>query len=167
MIACDFSALCAFDTVIGMNDVTVCEITKDTLEEFAGEILTLLKEDAATDTNVLALSGDLGAGKTTFTQALGRVLGISEDITSPTFTIMKGYETGDNIFSHLVHMDAYRIESEDELRPLRFHEIVNTPKTLMVIEWAELIKGALPERTLHLTLSIKDETTRIATLSRL
>jgi tRNA threonylcarbamoyladenosine biosynthesis protein TsaE len=114
---------------------------------------------------VIALSGDLGAGKTTFTQALGRRLGITEDMTSPTFTIMKGYETTDDTFTHVVHMDAYRIESEEELRPLRFDEILKMPNTLLVVEWAELIKEAIPRNALYITLSIKDETTRTATLS--
>ena len=143
------------------------EVRKDGLEEFAQEVLNILKEADVSGAVVLALSGDLGAGKTTFTQALGRQLGIAEDITSPTFTIMKGYETTDSTFSRLIHMDAYRIESEEELRPLRFEEILKTPNVILVIEWAELIKGALPAEVLHLTLSIKDETTRIATLSRL
>jgi tRNA threonylcarbamoyladenosine biosynthesis protein TsaE len=147
-----------------MNNIK--EFSLNQLDHFVGEILDTLKEQQDVDATVLALSGDLGAGKTTFTQALGRQLGIIEDITSPTFTIMKGYETTDDTFTHLVHMDAYRIETEDELRPLRFAEILKTPKTLLVVEWAELINGALPEAALHITLSIKDETTRTATLSR-
>jgi tRNA threonylcarbamoyladenosine biosynthesis protein TsaE len=150
-----------------MNDVHERDVTKDELDKFAGEVLALLKEAVSTGAQVIALSGDLGAGKTSFTQALGRQLGITEDITSPTFTIMKGYETTDDAFAHLVHMDAYRIESLDELRPLRFDEILGTPKTLLVVEWAELIKEAILPAALHLTLSIKDETTRTATLSRL
>jgi tRNA threonylcarbamoyladenosine biosynthesis protein TsaE len=167
MITCAFSAGGSFGTVICMNDVTVREVTKDQLDDFAGEVLAMVKEGAAKEAQVIALSGDLGAGKTTFTQALGRRLGITEDMTSPTFTIMKGYETTDDTFTHVVHMDAYRIESEEELRPLRFDEILKMPNTLLVIEWAELIKGALPADALHITLSIKDETTRTATLSRL
>lgn len=150
-----------------MNEVTTREIKKEELDVFAAEVLDMLKAGATEGASVLALSGDLGAGKTTFTQALGRRLGVAGDITSPTFTIMKGYETTDESFAHLVHMDAYRIEDEDELRPLRFAEILATPQTLLVVEWAELIKGALPQATFHLTLSIKDETTRVATLSRL
>lgn len=149
-----------------MNEIMVRDVTKEDLEKFAGDVLAMVKAEAPDGAQVIALSGDLGAGKTTFTQALGRQLGITEDITSPTFTIMKGYETTDDTFTHLVHMDAYRIEAEDELRPLHFAEILNTPKTLLVVEWAELIKGAIPATALHLTLSVKDETTRTATISR-
>lgn len=150
-----------------MTTVTTKEIKKNDLDEFAREILGMLKSTQKDGAHVLALSGDLGAGKTTFVQALGQQLGITESITSPTFTIMKGYETTDDTFIHLIHMDAYRIESEEELRPLRFLEILKTPNTLACIEWAELIKEALPAGTPHLTLSVKDETTRTATLSYL
>ncbi len=167
MIACGFSGSGSFGTVMDMNIVMEREVQKDGLDQFAREVLSLLKKEVGDGAVVLALSGDLGAGKTTFTQALGRQLGITEDITSPTFTIMKGYETTDETFAHLIHMDAYRIEDEDELRPLRFTDILATPQTLMCVEWAELIKGALPAAALHLTLSIKDETTRTATLSHL
>jgi tRNA threonylcarbamoyladenosine biosynthesis protein TsaE len=126
------------------------EISLQDLDVFAEEVLAMLKESVTTEAQVLALSGDLGAGKTTFTQALARRLGIIEDIASPTFTIMKGYETPDDTFNHLLHMDAYRIENEEELRPLRFNEIIKAPNTLVVVEWAELIKGALPSAALHL-----------------
>ncbi len=136
------------------------EIKKEELDTFSAEILAVLKQKAIQGPVVLSLSGDLGAGKTTFTQALGRRLGITEDITSPTFTIMKGYETLDDTFSHLIHMDAYRIEDQSELGPLRFSEIVSQPNTLICIEWAERIKEALPSNVVKLTLSIKDETTR-------
>ncbi len=163
MITRDFSGSGSFGTVIHMYMEK--EVHKDGLDAFAEEVLDILKETDSSGAVVLALSGDLGAGKTTFTQALGRVLGITDDITSPTFTLMKGYETTDDVFSHLVHMDAYRIESEEELRPLRFGEMLKTPHTILVIEWAELIQGALPPKVLHLTLSIKDEATRNATLS--
>jgi tRNA threonylcarbamoyladenosine biosynthesis protein TsaE len=150
-----------------MNIILEREVKKDDLTHFAEEVLSLLKREAPIGATTLALSGDLGAGKTTFTQALGTTLGITETITSPTFMIMKTYETNDVTFAHMVHMDAYRIEDNEELRPLRFSDIVNTPKTLLVVEWSELIKGALPAAALHLTLSVKDETTRTATLSRL
>jgi tRNA threonylcarbamoyladenosine biosynthesis protein TsaE len=160
MIACDFSERVVFVTVIRMTNRVEKEIKKERLDSFSAEVLDMLKHKAANGSIVLALSGDLGAGKTTFVQALGRALGVTEDITSPTFTIMKGYETTDDTFAQLVHMDAYRIEDEGELGPLRFSEIITQPNTLICIEWAELIKGALPQNLVQLTLSIKDETTR-------
>ncbi len=150
-----------FGTVISVTKKGVQEVTKNELEAFADEVISLLKKETSAEAKVLALSGDLGAGKTTFTQALGRRLGIGEDMTSPTFTIMKGYETTDDTFTHVIHMDAYRIEEDSELRPLHFADILATPNMLVVVEWAERIKGALPKAALHLTFSIKDENTRI------
>jgi tRNA threonylcarbamoyladenosine biosynthesis protein TsaE len=144
-----------------MTETLTREISKDELDTFANEVLLLLKKDTSAKAKVLALSGDLGAGKTTFTQALGRCLGIKEDMTSPTFTIMKGYETKDDTFTQVIHMDAYRIENENELGPLRFADILVTPNTLLVVEWAERIKRVLPAAALHLTFTIKDENTRI------
>jgi len=125
-----------------------------------GEVLSLAKSEPSAGAVVIALHGDLGAGKTTFVQELGRQLGVSEDITSPTFTIMKGYETTDRTFTHLIHMDAYRLEDEAELAPLHFADILATPKILFCIEWAEKITGALPAQVLEVTLGLVDETTR-------
>ena len=140
-------------------------ITLDDLEGLVQEVLAELRTVAPLGATVLALHGDLGAGKTTFTQALGRALGVAEQITSPTFTIMKGYETTDVDFIHLIHMDAYRIDDISELGPLRFGEILSTPKTLFCIEWAEKISAALPEKVLNLSLSVASETTRNVRIS--
>jgi tRNA threonylcarbamoyladenosine biosynthesis protein TsaE len=109
------------------------------------------KSDGAT---VVALSGDLGAGKTTLVQYLAIALGVTEVVTSPTFTIMKGYElpTGHS-FERLIHMDAYRIDDLAELSPLRFNEILTTPKTLFCIEWAEKISAALPEAVIKIQIN--------------
>ena len=140
-------------------------ITLDDLEGLVQEVLAELRTTVPAGAAVLALHGDLGAGKTTFTQALGRALGVHEQITSPTFTIMKGYETTDTVFTQLIHMDAYRIEDIGELGPLRFGEILSTPKTLFCIEWAEKISAALPEKVLNLSLAVASETTRTAHIS--
>lgn len=132
------------------------------LPALALELLAIAKSVPSEGATVIALHGDLGAGKTTFVQTLGKALGVSEHITSPTFTIMKGYETTDADFDHLIHMDAYRLEDISELAPLRFSEILATPKTLFCIEWAERIKDALPSRVINLWLSTVDENTRSA-----
>jgi tRNA threonylcarbamoyladenosine biosynthesis protein TsaE len=135
-------------------------ISKDELEALAQEVIELCRVGAETGAAVIALHGDLGAGKTTFVQSLGNVLGVTEQITSPTFTIMKGYETVSQDFEHLVHMDAYRIEELSELGPLRFADILATPKTLFCIEWAEKISEALPAEVLNISLTVASEDTR-------
>lgn len=110
---------------------------------------------------VVALSGDLGAGKTTLVQLLAKYLGVSEIVTSPTFTIMKAYGTKDDTFSRLVHMDAYRIESLEELRPLHIAEIFSAEGTLFCIEWAEKIAKALPEDIVYLDIKTTGEVRQI------
>ena len=158
-----YSGRFQFGTVITMNETKV--VGKEELPVLAAEVLALAKGAASPGSTIVALHGDLGAGKTTFVQTLGQLLGVSEQITSPTFTIMKGYETTDATFTTLIHMDAYRIDDISELGPLRFAEILNTPNTLFCIEWAEKIKRALPVKVINLTLDLADETTRTATLS--
>lgn len=107
---------------------------------------------------VVTLQGDLGAGKTTFTQTLARTLGVTEPVTSPTFVIMKGYELIDQPFDSLVHIDAYRLESSAELAVLGYVELLNTPRTLIVIEWPERVADLIPKDACELTFTLTGET---------
>lgn len=90
---------------------------------------------------VLALSGELGAGKTTFVQALAREMHISKPLQSPTFALLKAYDlpVPVNGISRLLHVDAYRIEKEADLVPLDLDEELADGKSLLVIEWPEKI----------------------------
>lgn len=142
------------------------------LQSVAKEVLTLLtkmkREDSA---SVLALHGDLGAGKTTYMKALARELDVTEEVTSPTFVVMKHYEVGAKkaeLFSHLYHLDLYRIEDLSELGPLNFHEILKDPKVLLAIEWAERADALLPAHTVHMHIIHKgSDTERTITLTSL
>lgn len=108
-------------------------------------------EDKAT---VLLLSGDLGAGKTTFVQALAQALGITQSITSPTFVLSKTYRTtGSEVFHALVHIDAYRLEDAREAAALNLSEVLTLPHTLVCIEWPEHIQEALPEQVTRVRLT--------------
>ena len=140
-------------------------IYKNDLGTLAEEIIAFSKTRAGEGAFVIALHGDLGAGKTTLVQTIGATLGVAEVITSPTFTIMKQYDTADASFETLVHMDAYRIDSLDELRPLRFAELLTISKTLICIEWAEKIKEMLPESMLQITLEVASEDSRTIHIS--
>lgn len=96
--------------------------------------------------DVIALSGELGAGKTTFVQGLARALGIREQITSPTFVLMKVYQLPKvmNDITQLCHIDAYRLGSADELAAIGAGEYIGDAKTLTVIEWPERVAGLIP-----------------------
>ena len=103
--------------------------------------------------DVLTLEGDLGAGKTTFTQALARGLGVTRTVSSPTFTILKQYE-GNHPLNHL---DVYRLEGSDE--DLGWDELFYGD-AITVIEWAHLIEQDLPKERLAIQLYHKGDTTR-------
>lgn len=112
-------------------------------QNFAKEFVKNLapQEDKAT---VLGLYGDLGAGKTSFTQGLAQALGVSDTVVSPTFVIEKIYTLSNQKFSHLIHIDAYRIEKSDEMVHLGWEEIIANPQNLIVVEWPELIADIMP-----------------------
>ncbi len=113
---------------------------------------------------VVLLHGDLGSGKTTFTQGVAQCLGVRETITSPTFVILKNYELSGKTFHTLVHIDAYRLQSAQELVALGWEEILQDSGNLIVIEWPEQVKGALPDDAHRIDFEFVDETTRRVTI---
>lgn len=109
--------------------------------------------------DVIALSGDLGAGKTTLAQGLARALGAREDVISPTFALMSEYHTS----PPLLHVDAYRLESEADAAELGLDEYLDDGWA-MVVEWPGNIAGALPGDILTVHLE-HDGERRTAVLS--
>jgi tRNA threonylcarbamoyladenosine biosynthesis protein TsaE len=87
---------------------------------------------------VFELVGDVGAGKTTFTKGLAQGLGISDEVQSPSFTISRVYDGRDNL--QLVHYDFYRL-SDPGIMASEVAEMVQDPKTVTVIEWADIVEG--------------------------
>lgn len=142
-----------------MESVTISTLQE--LNVFAGKVLApLSRKEKAT---VLALEGDLGVGKTAFTKEIAKHLGVTEEITSPTFVIMKLYHIpGNSHFKKLIHIDAYRIEEENEMRVLGFEALRKDPENLIVIEWPEHIRGLIPEDAHYLTFTL-ERTTRTIT----
>lgn len=113
---------------------------------------------------VIGLRGELGAGKTTFTQTCANLFGISENVTSPTFVLLKKYKLGSSVleekFNFLIHIDAYRLKNGAELNAIGWQEIISNPKNLVMIEWPELVKDAMPANTIYIDFKHIDETTR-------
>ncbi len=93
---------------------------------------------------VYALTGDLGAGKTTFSQFFLRALGVTGTITSPTFVIMKPYPLGAGQYSVAYHLDYYRLKDVHDLNALGFKKILDDPKNVVLVEWADRIADSLP-----------------------
>ncbi len=112
---------------------------------------------------LVVLSGDLGAGKTTFVQAVARALGVTEDVTSPTFVLQKIYPLTGSPFKRLIHMDAYRLEESGALIPLGFDETLEDPHTLIMLEWPENVADALPAPDVSIALEALPDGTRALT----
>ncbi|MFA5602668.1 MAG: tRNA (adenosine(37)-N6)-threonylcarbamoyltransferase complex ATPase subunit type 1 TsaE [Bacilli bacterium] len=104
---------------------------------------------------VIALEGDLGSGKTTFTKAFASALGIEDNITSPTFTLIKEYNQGE---MDLYHMDVYRIEDKKEVLGL---EEYFEKRGIVIVEWADQIQEQLPKQRLNITIKILGENKRL------
>lgn len=134
--------------------------TLDEIDSVATELLALYGAPVSDHAVLWGFTGDLGAGKTTLVQALARVCGVREPVTSPTFILEKIYTLADKPFERLIHMDAYRFESPEEIRVVGWEEITSDPKNFIVLEWPERIVPLLPPFTKHFELTIVDENTR-------
>ena len=104
---------------------------------------------------VICLNGELGSGKTVFTKAFASALGIEDDVTSPTFNIIKEYPNGE---LPLYHMDVYRIEGKvDELGLDEYFD----GNGVTIVEWADMIEEYLPKERLDITIKVTGEDTRV------
>ncbi len=116
--------------------------TSHSLDETKEIALNWLKDLAvkyadSDEAALVGLSGHLGSGKTAFVKVLGKSLGITEEITSPTFVIMKIYPIKHPNWKRLVHIDAYRLEKREELEVLDWENIIADRNNLVLIEWPE------------------------------
>ena len=100
---------------------------------------------------VLALAGNLGAGKTVFVKALAKAMGIEEHITSPTFVLMKVYDLQMGKIKRLVHVDCYRLEGREDLFDIGLNDYLSFDNSVVVIEWADKILN-LPDRTIKISI---------------
>ena len=145
----------------GMKQQQTKTFSIDQIGSIADEVLEMLKNTNIQDNaTILALSGDLGAGKTTLSQNLARRLGVEHNVISPTFVIMKSYPTGDGRFANLIHIDAYRLDSHTELERLGWQDMISDPKNLILIEWPERVEAIIPVRAHKIFLSHKSENER-------
>lgn len=125
--------------------------TQQLAKDFAQEIL---KEKPQKTAAVLALQGDLGAGKTTFVQGFAKALGVQEKVTSPTFILMRHFELSDANFKDFYHIDCYRLNTLEEILDLGFEDLIKNPMNIVAIEWSEKISNTLPKKGV-LTIKFK------------
>ena len=108
--------------------------------------------------SIVLLCGDLGAGKTVFSRGFARGLGVTEPVSSPTYTIVQEYElpTGNRLY----HMDLYRIADERAALGFGVDEFLSEPGSFSLVEWPERIKGLLPDTTIRVELTHRSENER-------
>ncbi len=100
---------------------------------------------------IIALMGDLGAGKTTFTQGFAKALGIKEKIISPTFVITRQHQIP-NTNRFLFHIDLYRLENITSLPEIGISEFIDQKNSIVIIEWPEKILNLLPDETIKIKI---------------
>ncbi len=138
-------------------------------KEFAAHLAAkLVRAKTGVRARVVTLQGDLGAGKTTFIQGFAHALGVKGRLTSPTFVIMKRYPLKRLKYKNLYHLDAYRVASMKDLVPLNIHEALSDARNILLIEWADNLKGARFTSPIRLRFRHgKKENERIITASGL
>jgi tRNA threonylcarbamoyladenosine biosynthesis protein TsaE len=115
--------------------------TPEETQRVAGDLLARLPGAHG----VIALYGDLGAGKTCFVQGLARAAGFEGSVTSPTYTLANEYAGA----TRIIHVDLYRVRNEEEAFRLGLEDYLDDPQSLVVIEWADRAEALLPPQTLR------------------
>lgn len=114
---------------------------------------------------VVALYGQLGAGKTVFVKALAEELGITENITSPTFVLMKVYSLDNGAAKNFIHVDCYRLDRAEDLSDIGLSDYMGQPESIVVIEWADKIKN-LPADAIRVEIDYKSGDQRKISISK-
>ena len=148
-----------------MSKITYKTKTEEETKKIGGLFAKqLLDSSQNSGALVLALMGELGAGKTMFSKGFAQILGI-KNITSPTFLVIKKYRISGKIAKKigkkaLYHIDCYRIRGSKDLIELDWKEIVENSENIVLIEWAEKIKSILPKYAVRLLFTQTGKETR-------
>ena len=135
----------------------IIEVTNEqATKELAQKIGATLKGG-----EVFQLIGDVGAGKTTFVKGLAKGLDVEDEVQSPSFTISRTYDGRDDL--QLVHYDFYRL-NDPGIMANELAEMVHDPKTITVIEWADIVENVLPEKHFTISFQSPSENTRLITV---
>ena len=126
--------------------------TLDEIKEMANKLLA-----ASSNIKVFAFYGEMGAGKTTFIHAVCKALGVTDVVTSPTFSIINQYKTTTS--QTIYHMDLYRVKDEYEAINAGIEDCLYSGN-ICLVEWPEKAAGIFPDDTLHVTITSVDDNTR-------
>lgn len=132
---------------ISVSNTIISKSLSDT-EEFAKDIAKNANEN-----DIFCLIGDLGVGKTVIAKAIGKFFNVKESITSPTFTILKSYDTNNKTIKKIHHFDLYRIKNIGELQNIGFEDYLYDKNSIVLIEWPEVAYELLPKMIKSITIT--------------
>lgn len=113
----------------------------------------LSKRKSSKNSLVIGLSGELGAGKTTFIKSFIRALGVKKRVTSPTFLILRRFRLPKGgAYKNVFHIDVYRVKEGKELKEIGIEDIISNPTNIVLVEWADRVRGILPKEMIWLKL---------------
>jgi tRNA threonylcarbamoyladenosine biosynthesis protein TsaE len=130
-------------------------VTSGQLKELAGELAEKIGPN-----DVLALYGDLGAGKTTFTRFLVEALGFESRVQSPTFILVRNYHKKKGQIKKVNHVDLYRLNNVNEVLDIGINEMIQEKENITIIEWPEIMEELLPENTIKIYFEFVDDEKR-------
>lgn len=111
----------------------------------------LAKKKPSKNSLVIGLSGELGTGKTTFIKSFIRALGVKKKVTSPTFLILRRFKLPKGgAYKNVFHIDAYRLKESKELKEVGIKDVVSNPTNIVLVEWADKVRGVLPKEMIWL-----------------
>lgn len=148
------------EEIISRSLVETEKIAADWLEKISAG------REKASEALVVGLSGQLGAGKTAFVKLVAQKLGLANNVTSPTFVLMKIYplsrkEPGQTVWDRLVHIDAYRLSGPDEMKVLGLDELKKDPRNLILIEWPENVGLTDDKLNVQVKIKTQDDQSRV------
>jgi tRNA threonylcarbamoyladenosine biosynthesis protein TsaE len=120
----------------------------------------ILAMAAANQVNVISVKGEMGAGKTTLIQGMGRELGLNRNLPSPTFILIRSYQLNTEPWKKLYHVDLYRLKTADEMRSTDLAELWQDRKNLVVVEWAERAEAVLPQKRVEVEIKAGEKNNR-------
>ena len=135
----------------------MCKETREFLAKKEDELIPIAKELKESDySNIVLLKGDLGAGKTAFVKAFCKNIDCSDQVSSPTFSLVNEYMCADE---KIYHIDLYRLESVDEALDIGIEEYIYSTGYCF-IEWPDIIQGLLPDRYIEVCITSTEENSR-------
>lgn len=140
--------------------MTTVTITPQETKQLAKDLVSSFQGGEA-----ITLQGELGSGKTTFTQGLAEALGIVQRVNSPTFLISKSYATASDKVKKLYHIDLYRLQNVKEVEELGIKELLSDKQAVTVIEWPERLGKLLPKKRIAVEFEYVDEDKRKVTIN--